>query len=170
LLAEIGVRYVEIGHAERRYLFGETADLITRKVDVSLEHGLVPLVCVGEGRLGDTTPVEPEAAIAEAGAQLAEVLDRLPRSSPLVVAYEPVWAIGADQPAPVDHVRAVAAGLRGMLDGFSSARLIYGGTAGPGLFSQLATAVDGLFLGRRAHDPAAFAEVLAEVAAADAPV
>jgi triosephosphate isomerase len=161
---------VEIGHAERRYLFGETADLITRKVDVSLEHGLVPLVCVGEGRLGDTTPVEPEAAVAEAGAQLAQVLYRLPGSSPFVVAYEPVWAIGADQPAPVDHVRAVAAGLRRMLDGFSSARLIYGGTAGPGLFSQLATAVDGLFLGRRAHDPAAFAEVLGEVASADAPV
>ena len=168
LLAELGVRYVEIGHAERRFLFGETADLIARKVDISAAHGLVPLICVGEGRLGDTSPVEPEVAADEAGAQLAEVLDRLPATSPFVVAYEPVWAIGADRPAPVDHVRAVAAGLREMLDGFSSARLIYGGTAGPGLFAELSTVVDGLFLGRRAHDPAAFAEVLAEVATADA--
>ncbi len=168
LLAELGVGYVELGHAERRYLFGETGDLIARKVDVSVEHGLVPLICVGEGRLGDTTPVGAEAAVAAAGKQLAEVLDRLPDTSAFVVAYEPVWAIGADQPAPVEHVRTVAAGLRGMLDGFPQARLIYGGTAGPGLFAELSTAVDGLFLGRRAHDPAAFAEVLAEVASADA--
>jgi len=166
LLAELGVTYVEIGHAERRYLFGETAELISAKVAVAVEHGLTPLICVGEGRLGDTTAIREEAAVAQAGEQLSEVLDWLPTTSPFVVAYEPVWAIGADQPAPVEHVRTVAAALRSMLADHPQARVVYGGTAGPGLFAELSGAVDGLFLGRRAHDPAAFAEVLGEVAGA----
>ena len=165
LLAEIGVRYVELGHAERRFLFGEQADLIRAKTEISVAHGLLPLLCVGEGTLGDTTPVPPAAAVEQAGAQLTEVLDLLPAELPFVVAYEPVWAIGADEPAPVEHVREVASGLRSLLDGHPAARLIYGGTAGPGLFGAISEATDGLFLGRRAHDPAAFAEVLAEVAA-----
>ena len=166
LLAEMGVGYVEIGHAERRFLFGESAEVIGRKVQQSLAHGLVPLVCVGEGRLGDTTPIDAEQAVRLAGGQLAEVLELLPNECPVVAAYEPVWAIGADEPAPVEHVRTVTARLRSLLEPFPAARVIYGGTAGPGLFSQLSGAVDGLFLGRRAHDPAAFAEVLAEVIAA----
>lgn len=165
LLAEIGVRYVEIGHAERRFLFGEPAEVIRAKTEVSVSEGLLPLLCVGEGRLGDTTPVPGPAAVEQSGQQLAEVVDLLPAALPFVVAYEPVWAIGAEQPAPVDHVREVAAGLRALLAPFPEARLIYGGTAGPGLFEEISDAVDGLFLGRRAHDPAAFAEVLAEVGA-----
>ena len=166
LLAEMGVGYVEIGHAERRFLFAESAEVIGRKVQQSLAHGLVPLVCVGEGRLGDTNPIDAEQAVDLAGGQLAEVLPLLPYDCPVVVAYEPVWAIGAEEPAPVEHVRTVAAGLRSLLEPYEAARVIYGGTAGPGLFSQLSGAVDGLFLGRRAHDPGAFAEVLAEVASA----
>ena len=164
LLAEIGVRYVELGHAERRFLFGEQADVIRAKTEISVAHGLLPLLCVGEGTLGDTTPVDAPDAVEQAGAQLTEVLDLLPAELPFVVAYEPVWAIGADQPAPVEHVRAVASGLRSLLEGHPAARLIYGGTAGPGLFEAISEATDGLFLGRRAHDPAAFAAVLSEVA------
>ncbi len=164
LLAELGVGYVEIGHAERRFLFGDTVDVIRAKVQAAVAHGLVPLLCVGEGRLGDTTAIDPTAAVEQAGDQLSEVVDLLPADGAFVVAYEPVWAIGADQPAPVEHIRVVAAGLRERLARFPSARLIYGGTAGPGLFTALGDAIDGLFLGRRAHDPAAWAEVLSEVA------
>ena len=164
LLAEIGVRYVELGHAERRFLYGEQADVIRAKTEISVAHGLLPLVCVGEGKLGETTPVPAAAAVEQAGAQLGEVLDLFPAELPFVVAYEPVWAIGADQPAAVEHVQEVASGLRSLLGGHPAARLIYGGTAGPGLFEAISEATDGLFLGRRAHDPAAFAEVLSEVA------
>jgi len=164
LLAEIGVGYVEVGHAERRYLFAETAELVNRKLAAGLQHGLVPLVCVGEGRLGKTTPPKVEAAVEEAGRQLDQALGQLAESAEFAVAYEPVWAIGAERPAGVEHIRAVAAGLREQLSAYPSARLIYGGTAGPGLFAELSDAVDGLFLGRRAHDPAAFAAVVGEVA------
>jgi triosephosphate isomerase len=165
LLAELGVTFVEIGHAERRFVFGETAEVVRAKVAAAVAHGLVPLICVGEGELGDTTAIEGPLAVDQAGRQLAEVLDLLPPELPFVVAYEPVWAIGADHPAPVDHITTVAAGLRSRLEPFPAARLIYGGTAGPGLFAELSEATDGLFLGRRAHDPEAFAAVLAEVAA-----
>lgn len=164
LLAELGVRYVEIGHAERRFLFGESPETVVHKVEVSVAAGLVPLICVGEGRLGDRSPIDVEEAVSATIDQLEEVLPALHDLGPFVVAYEPVWAIGADEPAPVSHVRAVAEGLRKRLLAFPSARVIYGGTAGPGLFAELADATDGLFLGRRAHNPAALAEVLAEVA------
>ncbi|MET1006893.1 MAG: triose-phosphate isomerase family protein [Propionibacteriaceae bacterium] len=166
LLAELGVRYVEIGHAERRFLFGETSDLVVRKVEATVAAGLIPLICVGEGRIGNRTSVEVEQGLAQTIDQLEEVLPALHDLGPFVVAYEPVWAIGADQPAPTAHVRAVAAGLRERLLPFPAARVIYGGTAGPGLFAELADATDGLFLGRRAHDPAALAEVLSEVVGA----
>lgn len=164
LLAELGVSYVEIGHAERRFLLGENTDLIVRKVEAAVANGLIPLICVGEGRMGDTQPVDSTTAVEASIAQLEEVLPALHDLGPFVVAYEPVWAIGAEQPAPVDHVRVVAAGLRQRLAPFPAARLVYGGTAGPGLFTDLDHATDGLFLGRRAHDPTALAAVLSEVA------
>ena len=163
LLAEIGVTYVEIGHAERRYLFGETPEVVARKTAAAVEHGLTPLVCVGEGRLGETATVPVEEAVRESVYQLEELLPGLPAELGFVVAYEPVWAIGADQPAAVEHVRAVADGLREALAGHPAARVIYGGTAGPGLFGRLGGSVDGLFLGRRAHHPAGLAAVLAEL-------
>ena len=85
----------------------------------------------------------------------------------LIIAYEPVWAIGAPQPASPDHVRAVCSALRTHLAGdelFTEAGVIYGGSAGPGLLPQIADDVDGMFLGRFAHDPAAVGRILDEVA------
>jgi triosephosphate isomerase len=89
----------------------------------------------------------------------------LPR---LVVAYEPVWAIGATQHAPVGHIQEVCAALRTWLtaSGLGAAsRLMYGGSAGPGLLTELGLAVDGLFVGRRGLDPRGLVEVIAEAAA-----
>lgn len=163
LLRELGVRYVEVGHAERRGLFGEGDDRVAAKTAAAVGQGLVPLVCVGEGRLGETSPTEPARAAAESIAQLDRTLAAVPVDVPVLVAYEPVWAIGAAEPAPVEHVRTVAAALRQRLEEYPAARLVYGGTAGPGLFPQLSDAVDGLFLGRRAHDPRALGQVLSEV-------
>lgn len=165
LLREIGATYVEIGHAERRFLFGEHPDVTASKTAMAVESGLTPLICVGEGGLGETTPLPVDEAVRETTYQLESLLATLPAELPFVIAYEPVWAIGADQPAPVEHVRLVADGLRRTLEGHPVARVIYGGTAGPGLFAQLGGATDGLFLGRRAHDPSSFASVVAEVAA-----
>ena len=164
LLREIGVTHVEIGHAERRFLFGEHPDVTARKTAMAVQNGLTPLICVGEGGLGESTPVPVDEAVRETSYQLESLLPTLSPDLPFVVAYEPVWAIGAEHPAPVEHVRVVIDGLRHALAGYRTARVIYGGTAGPGLFAELSGVTDGLFLGRRAHDPSAFAAVLAEVA------
>lgn len=166
LLQELGVSYAEIGHAERRFLFGETPDVVRAKVAACQAAELTPLLCIGEGVLGHTAVIPPAEAAAQTCRQLAEVLAICDPAAPLLVAYEPVWAIGAQQPAPVEHVRVVAAALHQELRPYPAARLIYGGTAGPGLFAGLEDSVDGLFLGRRSHDPAAFATTLSEIAEA----
>ncbi|WP_152365015.1 triose-phosphate isomerase family protein [Microlunatus speluncae] len=156
-LAEIGVRTVEVGHAERRRLFGETDEVINRKTGAALRNGLVPVLCVGETDRLPTgaaiTIVQDQIATALAGAAAGRV----------IIAYEPVWAIGAPEPAPDDHIREVCSALRGSLARPGS--VIYGGAAGPGLLGRLGDAVDGLFLGRYAHDPEAVRAVLDEAAA-----
>jgi triosephosphate isomerase len=157
LLAEVGCRYVEVGHAERRRLFGESDQVVAAKAAAAARAGLAPVLCIGEpaaGSVGD--------ALAFCRGQLAPVFAALPAEAPLVVAYEPVWAIGAAQPAEPGYIREVSLGLRALLAG-REARLIYGGSAGPGLFAGLEGSADGLFLGRFAHDTAALAAVLQEV-------
>ncbi len=162
-LRDFGVTLVEIGHAERRRLFGETDETAARKVRAVLAAGLVPLLCIGETERGSAA----EAALV-AIAQLAASL-RSAREDGLngrvVVAYEPVWAIGAAEPAPDAHIRAVCTALRIELDrsGFAAdSAVIYGGSAGPGLLGRIAPAAQGLFLGRSAHDPRAMRRILDE--------
>lgn len=159
-LAEIGVTIAEIGHAERRRLFGDTDDVVAAKTATALRHGITPVLCIGEtDQTGD--------AAATTIAQLHDALDDAP-AGPVIVAYEPVWAIGAPQPAPADHIIAVTTALRealGALRSRAGSAVIYGGSAGPGLLAHLGTAVDGLFLGRFAHDPDNLLAVLDEAAA-----
>lgn len=153
-LAEMGVELIEIGHAERRRHFREGADLIAAKVAAAQRNGLRPLLCVGE---------QVRAAPKEAARACLEQV-RAARISPHghqpVIAYEPVWAIGAPHPADPDYVCAVAAELRQELG--SDTTLLYGGSAGPGLLPRLYPHVDGLFLGRFAHDPRNIALILEE--------
>ena len=107
MLAELGCRYAEIGHAERRARYGETPEVIRRKVLAASEAGLAPWLCVGE-----STRSEAEAARRDTAAQVrdSEVLTACPDGA--VIAYEPVWAIGRDVPADPDYVRDVCDGLR----------------------------------------------------------
>jgi triosephosphate isomerase len=162
LLAEMGVTLVEIGHAERREHFGETDDVIARKVDAADAEGLRTLLCVGEPERTD-----PAAAIAFCVRQVQSAIRAdAAKLASILVAYEPIWAIGADRPADPGYVSVVLAGLRDALSSLGGAvpPLVYGGSAGPGLLDQL-PAADGLFLGRFAHDTAAFAAVLDEASA-----
>ena len=89
-------------------------------------------------------------------------------AGPLIVAYEPVWAIGAPEPAPAEHIatvaRRAAERTRRPARRRAGSAVIYGGSAGPGLLAELGDAVDGLFLGRFAHDPDALVSVLDEAA------
>jgi triosephosphate isomerase len=158
-LAEVGAGLAEIGHAERRRLYGETDETAARKAAVSLRAGLEPLLCIGE-----TEEQSPEEAAKVAVAQLTASLAGAPDGS-VIVAYEPVWAIGAPEPAGEQHVRVVAGALRAALAGRPGSAVIYGGAAKPGLLTRLGDSVDGVFLGRFAHDPAALMDVIDEAGA-----
>lgn len=163
LLAELGCTVAEVGHAERRTL-GDTDDIVARKTAAAVAADLTPLVCVGE-----PDPVGVDAAAAECLRQLAAALSATrSRSSDLLVAYEPGWAIGVEAPAPPEHVDGVCRRIAEALPSLwtrSPARVLYGGSAGPGLLDRLGPAVAGLFLGRFAHDVARLATVLDETAA-----
>jgi triosephosphate isomerase len=162
LLAEMGVRIVEIGHAERRAIFGEDDKIVQLKTVAAQAVGLTPLLCIGESVRGD-----PTVGAHHCRVQVLAALGGRGDLSSLIIAYEPVWAIGASQPAEPAYVNAVIGRLRQLLAETHPAtriRIIYGGSAGPGLLPEL-TGVDGLFLGRFAHDPDNFGSVLDEALA-----
>ena len=160
-LAEIGVSLVEVGHAERRSIFKEDESIVAAKVAAIVRNGMTPLLCVGEAAQGDSS-----AAVDECLAQVRSALSEVPAEATgrLVVAYEPIWAIGAPAPAGDDHIKAVCQGLKDGLadqDRFE-VTVIYGGSAGPGLLPRITPEADGMFLGRFAHDPQAFKAILDE--------
>lgn len=160
-LAQVGCTYVEIGHAERRRYFAETPAQVRQKVTLAVEYGLTPLLCVGE----DQRSTAADAA-ATCIAQTQAAISALPRSQDfsLVLAYEPEWAIGATDSADPAYIREVAAHINHWLrqHELHRTRLIYGGSAKPGLLSDLGEEVCGLFLGRYAHDPQALSTILDE--------
>ena len=159
VLAELGCRFVEVGHAERRRLFGDTDGVVAAKTHAALRNGLTPILCVGEA-----ARMAPDAAAQVCLGQIRSALSEASDAGvtgPVVIAYEPLWAIGAPAPAEPDHIRGVCSVLRS--ESGVDTRVIYGGSAGPGLLTQIADSVDGLFLGRFAHEPAAIRDILDEV-------
>ena len=162
-LEDVGATAVEIGHMERITIFGETPEVISKKVTVSLRRGITPVVCVGEGKHSDY-----DQAASDVLAQVDAFVGPA-RSSGLtgqvVYAYEPYWAIGADKPASPDYVVEVSRRIRDGLGQTGTDILIYGGTAGPGLLPDIYPAAGGLFLGRLAHDVKNVHTVVSEAAA-----
>jgi len=161
MLQELGCSLAEIGHAERRRYFHEDKTQIAAKVAMSLRHGITPVLCIGEEQ-----QAEPQQAIALCEQQLAEALAESAQQGlkgEVFFAYEPQWAIGAPQPAPDSYIRTVCAGLQQLATPPGiSLKVIYGGSAGPGLIQRLGADVNGLFLGRFAHDPKALAHIIDE--------
>jgi triosephosphate isomerase len=161
MLADLGCRYVEIGHSERRRDHGESNGLIAAKVAAALRWGLTPIVCVGERR---PAPIATVRRILSR--QLSGGLGGL-RSEELatvVVAYEPVWAIGVGAAAaPEAHIATAHAAIRAWLAGRGAKvpRVIYGGSVDARNAASILAlpCVDGLFVGRAALDPAVFARI-----------
>ncbi len=163
MLADLGCRFVEVGHAERRRDHGETPTLVAAKLRAVLRWGMDPIVCIGDRERGE--PAAAAAALIEEIGLLIEGIDDASLAR-VVLAYEPVWAIGEGaMPAPPDVVGTVHRAIRAWLDGRSPAggrvRIIYGGSVDPDNAGLLLAqdGVDGLFVGRRALDPAVFAEI-----------
>ena len=161
VLRQLDCEFSAIGHHERRTLFGEDEDVIARKVIAAYRNEITPVICVGEVEYLDV-----ESSEIETIRQLQSTL-RLAsefRGLPTVIAYEPAWAIGAKEPASAEHIKQMCAAIKGELGkvGLTNYRVIYGGSAGPGLLNQVAETIDGLFLGRMAHDPDALVEIVNE--------
>lgn len=162
MLAELGVGIVEVGHAERRRHFNEDDGVVAAKVSQLRAAGVTPLICVGEELRGT-----PQDAADRVFGQLEAALGDSPANfGPAIVAYEPVWAIGAAEPADASYVTATVRDiqLRFRQQGQESLPIIYGGSAKPGLLPQL-PGISGLFMGRFAHDAANFGTVLDEALA-----
>jgi len=162
VLRELGCTFVEVGHAERRHLFGESDDMVARKALAAVRCGLEPIVCVGEEHETDG------AAATIAGDQAAAVLAPLPSAADVVIAYEPVWAIGAETAADPERVAGVVAEVRRRAAGRDGGlRILYGGSVRPGeIAGLLAAGVDGVFVGRAATAVSGLREVIESVRAA----
>jgi triosephosphate isomerase (TIM) len=172
-LRSLGCSVVELGHAERRRYLSETNETTSKKVAAVCRCGMVPLICVGETSApAKDGPMSMSVgnALREVGPQVTSVLEVVPRDAPVILAYEPVWAIGAEIPAGVEYVGPVVQGIKDVVSKVvgrtGETRIVYGGSAGPGLWgmSGLGDLVDGMFLGRFAHDINGVKEVIDEVA------
>jgi triosephosphate isomerase len=176
MLRHAGAEYVIIGHSERRRHRGETDGDVAEKTLRALEHGLTPIVCVGETleqhRLGVTREhirIQTKAALARVGEYDARKI---------AVAYEPVWAIGTGETASPEDAQEVCAEIRGALrelfgDGSATAaRILYGGSMNAGNAAALLSRedIDGGLVGTAALDAGDFAgiiEIAARIAAAE---
>ncbi|ETI27427.1 hypothetical protein G647_09617 [Cladophialophora carrionii CBS 160.54] len=181
-LKSLGVRVVELNHAERRRYLGENDDSAAEKARTVSDLAMVPLVCIGEVEQPDLRgPLSASVgnAMAQLRPQILAVLGAVPEDAPVIFAYEPVWAIGAAEPAGVDYVGPVVQAIREVAksavplrggERTGEVKVVYGGSAGPGLWSGktnggngLGRWVDGLFLGRFAHDIQGVRAVVEEV-------
>lgn len=171
MLEDFGVEYCIVGHSERRQYHGETDAAVAAKAVAAVEQGITPIVCVGE------TGAERDAAQTEAvvARQLAAVLDALgDRADRMVLAYEPVWAIGTGKTASPEQAQQVHAALRKQMAGLGAevaARpILYGGSMNAGNAAELLkqTDIDGGLIGGASLKAADFLAIVAAAASATA--
>jgi triosephosphate isomerase len=165
MLAEVGVHGVVLGHSERRQLFGETDRALQLKVPAALEAGLVPILCVGE------TGEERERGDTERKVrhQVQEGLEKVPveRLPEVVLAYEPIWAIGTGLTATPEQAQEAVAFVRALVEEIDTSagqavRILYGGSLKPENAEELLALpdVDGALVGGASLDPEAFARIV----------
>ena len=169
MLVDCGVEIVELGHSERRQHFGETDETVGLKTEAAVRHGLVPLICIGESA-ADRDAGRADQVLRDQLRSALGRLDESQRQSPMLVAYEPVWAIGEHgepaTPAYAADRHARIASVAQKLTG-RAIPCLYGGSVSPGNCAELVTSphVDGLFIGRSAWTAEGYLDILARCAA-----
>jgi triosephosphate isomerase (TIM) len=169
MLAKLNVRYVIVGHSERRHYFAEDDAMVARKAALVFANAMVPIVCVGETldqrEAGQTsTVVSSQIAGSLEGLSPAQV-------GALVVAYEPIWAIGTGRNATPEDAQEVAAAIRSQVAqrwgavAATAVRLQYGGSVRPDNAAELlgGADVDGALVGGASLDPDGFAAIVAAI-------
>jgi triosephosphate isomerase len=164
MLIEAGVDAVVLGHSERRQLFGETDEALARKVPAALAAGLEPILCVGESEeardAGQTEAVLERQLQADLEAVGSTAL------SSVVIAYEPIWAIGTGRTATPDQAEEAIAFIRDVVRERGAAadqvRILYGGSVKPANAAELLerTGIDGALVGGASLDPEDFAAIV----------
>jgi triosephosphate isomerase len=166
MLVKLAVSYVIVGHSERRELFGETDDMVNRKVKAVLAAGMTPIMCVGE------TLEEREAGetAAKVSRQVQAGLDGVTpeQVGGMVVAYEPIWAIGTGRNATPEDANETIGTIRSMVAGIAGAgpaaslRIQYGGSVKPGNIAALMAQpdIDGALVGGASLEADDFAQIV----------
>jgi triosephosphate isomerase len=165
MAAEVGATFALVGHSERRHVFGETDDEVALKVAAARRHGLVPVVCVGE-TLDERRAGRVDEVILR---QLDAVLPGFADPGRVLVAYEPVWAIGTGETATPEDASTAQGTLRARLaerlgdERAASVPLLYGGSVKPDNAAELLAApnVDGVLVGGASLDAESFARIAA---------
>ena len=149
MLLELGVEGTIVGHSERRQLFGETDETVRQRCEGALEAGIAVIACVGE--------TESEREAGETEAVLRRQVAAIPRHDSLVIAYEPVWAIGTGKTATPELAQAAHETIKALHD----TRVLYGGSVKPENAVELMAqpAVDGALVGGASLEPDAFAAI-----------
>ena len=166
MLADLGVRYVIVGHSERRALFGETDEIVNKKVLAALEAGLNPIICVGESLAQREMGVTMELIALQVKSALAGVSAEQMRRC--VIAYEPIWAIGTGKTATAEQAQEVCEGIRAVIRGIYGARparavsILYGGSMNAKNAQELLAQpdIDGGLIGGASLKPVDFATIV----------
>lgn len=167
MVRDCGAQLVELGHSERRAHFGETDDTVGLKAAAAVRHGLIPLICIGETREDQDAGRADVVLDRQVRAALGEIGET---AAPVLLAYEPVWAIGdGGQPASPEYAdarqREIAAVAREMLG--RKVPCLYGGSVTADNCADLIVCphIDGLFIGRAAWEVEGYLDILARCAA-----
>ena len=166
MLRDLGVKYVIIGHSERRQYFGETDTAVNRKVHAALDAGLSPIICVGESESQREMGVTQDWIALQVKTALYGVpAERLRRC---IIAYEPIWAIGTGKTATAQQAGEVCTAIRATIRGLYGARVArsvtiqYGGSMNPKNAQELLAQpdVDGGLIGGASLKPEQFVEII----------
>ncbi|MDO8646382.1 MAG: triose-phosphate isomerase [Candidatus Planktophila sp.] len=166
MLHKLGCTYVLVGHSERRFIHSESDALVNRKIKAALAHEMVPIFCVGE-----------ELAVRESGAHVSHVIRQIrgglegltrPELKKIVIAYEPVWAIGTGKTATPEDAQEVCAAIREEVENIASPeiaaalRILYGGSVKSSNVVEIMAKpdVDGALVGGASLDPEEFAKIV----------
>jgi triosephosphate isomerase (TIM) len=165
MLLELGVRGVILGHSERRQYFGENDQALARKVPAALDAGLEPILCVGESEAQRDAGETEGILTRQIEADLANVPDE--RLGEVVIAYEPIWAIGTGRTATTEQAQEAIALIRRLIEARSreaagAIRILYGGSVKPDNAGELIAQrdVDGALVGGASLDPGDFAAIV----------
>ncbi len=165
-LQKLDVKLVICGHSERRDIFGETDEMVNAKVKAILKHNMTPIMCVGES-LAEREAGETEAKVLGQVVNGLQGVKKVEVGS-MVIAYEPIWAIGTGKTATADDAQQVCASIRAAVtasfgaDAGASVRIQYGGSVKPGTTEELMAQpdIDGALVGGASLDPDDFSQIV----------